>query len=133
MSQPRANAVFRRAVVMQILVERRGDNVLHRRPDSVSRESRAHAFAESSGASAVAARMAPELPDSRLGDDSTDRRFTESGVFPVAPVWMRVMVPRNRCGIRHGQAPEDQNELNQPPHADVVARGVPPASWRSRL
>jgi hypothetical protein len=88
MTQAWRDAMLRRALIVQVLMEFGGYPAFHRLTDRIAGQPRAEALAESGGALAVIPWTIAGLPDGRPGSDSPHGSFADCRLFPVLPIGM---------------------------------------------
>jgi hypothetical protein len=97
MAKSGAEAMFGRSLVIQLLMQRRGDSVLHGSFYRVSREARTYPFSESGRTAPESARAMAKLCDTRPGRHARDGLFAERLVFPVSAIGMLLL--RGHCSV----------------------------------
>ena len=124
-AKPRTKALLRGAVVVQILVKRSGNSVLHSRTHNVGGETRTESLTESGDSSAIILRVITELSDACSGHYTSRSPLSEALVPPVLPVRVRSSIGCRCTEHRACQDDGDNHELDDPAHASLVAISGP--------
>lgn len=111
---------------MQIFMQSRGNDVLHRGPYGMRSESGAYPFAKTGRAAAIISRMTGHLSDSCSCHHAAYRLFPDHRMFPVLPIGMRLAGLRHRS-VRSCERNGQKDELCDSPHTNTVAIGGPKA------
>ena len=114
--------MFVRRVIVQILVQFRGDPVLYRLTDRIRRETRAYPLSESGNPTAIFSRSFPNLADPRSDHHPAHSAFSNRVLPPTLAIRMRIA--RSRTEPDLGQQHHDDKCAGDP-HTKLLAIGWP--------
>ena len=125
-SQPRAESMLVRRMIVKILVQSRRDAVFHRPAYRVTRKSGPYPFGEPGSPLPVLARMIHGLPNRSPGEDSCSCPFPYHRLSPVLPI--RVLEVLNRAG--HGCQQKQHDPAFPDPHDTDLGKSFTKGSDR---
>lgn len=112
-------------MIDKVFMKRRRDRMFNGRFYRVGGESCAQALPESLDTASIISWVAEHLSDSSLSDHAADPEFSESGLFPVLSVRMRLLPRRLDGGIDSRKPNRRKNELGEPTHTRMSAITLP--------